>query len=338
MNNYYRKSIGASLVLVYLVIVAGALVRMTGSGMGCPDWPKCFGYYIPPTEISELQFQENRHYESGQVIIVDEKLFVAAKDFTSTASFRESDWKPYTKHDYAIFNPVHTWIEYLNRLLGALSGLAVLLMTVFSFLSRRQLKEKLFTVATLFLMGFQAWIGATVVYSVLNPIKITIHMLVALLIVGLLFTLYHRAQEQRTFSVSVPKWITGLALALTLLQIAMGTQVRQFVDEQVKGLGIEPVSQLLHDGPSIVLIHRSFSILVFALAIYLFVKLKNTGLKNLAIWQLFIVGAEVFTGILMYYVDFPFGSQTLHLVFAALLFGCYYLITLRAKVVTPTIS
>ena len=81
MKNLYKPFLKLSLVLVYLVILAGAVVRMTGSGMGCPDWPKCFGYLIPPTERSQLDWKPNHEYQDGQVIIVEESLRVASEDF-----------------------------------------------------------------------------------------------------------------------------------------------------------------------------------------------------------------------------------------------------------------
>ena len=81
MKNLYKPFLILSLVLVYLVISAGAVVRMTGSGMGCPDWPKCFGYLIPPKERAELDWKPHHQYKDGQVIIVEESLRVATDDF-----------------------------------------------------------------------------------------------------------------------------------------------------------------------------------------------------------------------------------------------------------------
>ena len=110
MKKAYKYFLVLSLVLVYLVIAAGAIVRMTGSGMGCPDWPKCFGYLIPPTERAQLDWKADHSYQKGQVIIVKESLRVAPKDFISNKEYTPENWEIYTKHDYAIFNPTHTWI------------------------------------------------------------------------------------------------------------------------------------------------------------------------------------------------------------------------------------
>ena len=126
MENNFHKLAKLSLVLIYIVIMAGAFVRMTGSGMGCPDWPKCFGFYIPPTEKSQILFKSNSDYKKGQMIIYNqEELLVAKSDFKSETSLNLNNWEVYEKHDYVIFNPVHTWIEYINRLIGAISGIPI---------------------------------------------------------------------------------------------------------------------------------------------------------------------------------------------------------------------
>jgi len=317
-----------------LVIIAGAVVRMTGSGMGCPDWPKCFGYYIPPTEISELQFQSSRDYKKGEVIIVEERLMTAAKDFTTGNSYDSQNWELYTKHDYAIFNPWHTWIEYINRLLGALAGLAVLIMAVLSLKYWREKKRiTLLSWLSVFLMGFQGWLGATVVYSVLSPAKITIHMIMALVIVALLLYLLSLTAKISVLKNSMKSFRTLIvsAVILTLIQIIMGTQVRQFVDEQIKLLGDNVPGEWLATPSILFYIHRSFSILVLLVNLALWWQNKKLNLGfNKINWVLAFIGIEIITGIAMYNFNFPFLSQPLHLVIASLLFGVQFYVLLEA--------
>ncbi|APG59990.1 COX15/CtaA family protein [Christiangramia salexigens] len=329
----YRNSVKISLILVYLVIVAGAVVRMTGSGMGCPDWPKCFGYYIPPTEITELEFKPNHQYKKEQVIILDETLKVSIKDFTSSDNYDPENWKAYTKHDYAVFNPTHTWVEYINRLLGALAGLAVLIM---AFLSLKKFRNKkritLLSWLSVFLMGFQAWLGATVVYSVLAPAKITVHMVMALVIVAvLLYLLYVSSEKVKDqFKTRTFQNLMLIAVILSLVQVVMGTQVRQFVDEQVRALGYNAEELWLADPNITFYVHRSFSIIVLLLNLFLWWKNKKLQLHlskiNLVIALIIL---EVITGVAMYNFDFPFLSQPLHLVIASLLFGVQFYLLLE---------
>ncbi len=330
----YRKSVLISLVLVYLVIIAGAVVRMTGSGMGCPDWPKCFGYMVPPTERSQLEFQADHTYEQGQVIIHNETLQVAGRDFKTKSSFDPKNWSTYEKHDYAIFNPWHTWIEYINRLLGALGGLAVFVMAMLSLrFWKKSKKITLLSWAAVLLMGFQGWLGATVVYSVLAPVRITIHMVVALLIVILLIYLLNTVQKpNKNYDFSPGfKWRMIAVLALTALQILLGTQVRQHVDETVHTVGYAAKSLWLADADITFYIHRSFAILVFLANAYLLYENRNNKHGHMAInWVFGLIILEILTGVIMYYLDFPFLTQPIHLVIAAVIFGLQSYILLTA--------
>ncbi len=336
MFKNYRKIAKISLGLVYLVIIAGAVVRMTGSGMGCPDWPKCFGHLIPPTNESELQWQPNQEYKEGQVIIRQESLQVATSDFKSNSEFNNTNWEAYTKHDYAKFNPWHTWIEFINRLFGALAGLGTLVLAIASFgYWKKKKRITILSFLVVFAMGFQAWLGATVVYSVLEPVKITIHMIMALVIVAMLLYLIFISNENRklfTYNSRTTVFLI-IVFGLTLIQIVLGTQVRQFVDEQVAEVG-ETAKNLWLSTPAMTFyIHRSFSILVVLFNLYLAYRIYklNLGLSKIN-WVLLILLIEVITGMAMFYLDFPFMSQALHLVLASLLFGVQFYLVLESYI------
>jgi cytochrome c oxidase assembly protein subunit 15 len=337
MKKQFKPLIVTSLILIYLVIAAGAIVRMTGSGMGCPDWPKCFGYLIPPTERNQLEWKANHKYNEGEVIIVNESLRIASTDFTSSARYQTDNWETYTKHDYAVFNPTHTWIEFINRLLGALAGLATLLLFVSSLW---RIKSDVISTVLSFLivlgMGFQGWLGKTVVDSNLLPFKITIHMAMALVLVLILIILLAREKQLKKTSEksTTIQRVLIFGLFLTLIQIAMGTQVRQFVDEQMHAFNLEEASAWLTDAPLLFYFHRSFSLLVLLVHGYLgYLLFQKKILPNVFTVILFLLVAEILTGIWMYYFDFPFSSQPLHLVLASLLFGAqsYFILTLKKQ-------
>ena len=177
-------------------------------------------------------------------------------------------------------------------------------------------------------MGFQAWLGKTVVDSNLLPYRITIHMVMALLIVlGLIILLFISQRKISPIPASqLMKTLAILALALTLFQIGLGTQVRQFVDLKMH----LQVSQWLDPAPLKFYFHRSFSLVVLAVHLNLFRMLRKINI-NLRIFNqiLGLIGLEIFTGILMFYLDFPLSSQPLHLIIAALLFGAQSLFIFR---------
>ena len=274
MKYSFRILSKISLVLIYLVIIAGATVRMTGSGMGCPDWPKCFGYFIPPTHNKQLLFKPNHDYKKGMMILKNsEKFMVAREDFTSNDKYIEEDWEIFSTHDYVYYNPSHTWIEYLNRLLGALSGIPILILAIWSIWF---LKENFWITCTaiLTLLGilFQAWLGKTVVDSNLSPYKITTHMVMALLIVyQILYLIFATKTTYKTQKYSRLLYkILFFGIILSLFQIILGTQVREFIDEQTKLIGYDKTLWL--ESPKLnFYIHRSTSILVLLLNSYLWV-------------------------------------------------------------------
>ena len=335
MKKYFPKIVKITLIAVYLIFLAGAIVRMTGSGMGCPDWPKCFGYLIPPTSEKQITWQPNADYKKGMIIIKDEVLFVSEKDIKTTSEFNKNNWSEYTKHDYAKFNVYHTWTEYINRLTAALAGIPLLFMVVLSTVFWRENKMITFlSFAILLLFLFEAWLGKTVVDSNLTPTIITIHTVVGLIIIALLlWLLFISSDTPKTHTHnSLFNKLLIISVIFSLIQIAMGTQVRQFIDEQVKLYGFENKNYSLLNPSFKFYFHRSFTIAIVLVNIGLLYlnQIKKLGYP-LVNWILFLIFLETLTGILMYYAEFPMGTQAIHLLAGAILFGLQFYLWLQSN-------
>lgn len=309
--------------------------------MGCPDWPKCFGYYIPPTDISELQFSEGRQFKQGNFIIWQNALWKARKDLVAGSTVDSADWEKYTKHDYAKFNAAHTWTEYMNRLMGALLGFAAMLMVVISFGRwKRDRPIVLASLAALLLIGFEAWLGALVVASNLAPVKITTHMVTALVIMALMIWVVQRsrpAEMQEAPLVSRGTWLLLLGcVAITLAQIVLGTQVREQVDlvsglmaEQNRATWIEQLG-------AIFLVHRSFAwtLLIGNGLVVMRIFKEGEGFPRLRRRATLLAGlliVEICIGIVLSRMAMPPALQPAHLLLASLMFGLQFAMVLDLR-------
>ena len=303
----YRRMAWITIAAVYFLILVGATVRASGSGMGCPDWPTCFGSWVPPTSEAQLPVNYQEIY----------------------AELGYSDTR---------FNVVKTWTEYANRLLGVSIGFLIFLTAIYSW-SCRAHDTRIFkaSVAAFLMVGFQGWLGSKVVSSNLLPGMITIHMLVALAIVGTL--LYAVAQARRGIMASQSvgnidqrfgKWLY-IVLGLTVLQVAMGTQVREMTDFIRESQGEELRSSWIDAMPWFFYVHRSFSAVVLFTNLWLArLLVMSLGwqhtLSRLTLTMICVIGAAVFSGAALGHLGMPALVQPTHLLAASLLFGLQFLI------------
>lgn len=336
MNKIYNLTL-ASIIIVYLVVLAGAIVRMTGSGMGCPDWPKCFGYFIPPTERTQLDWIPNFDYNKNQIIIIEDELFFAIDDFRSADSLDIDNWEKYTKHDYSKFNVYHTWIEYLNRLIGAIAGISVLIL----FITSLKYINKKFLVTFLSFLSlvailFQAWLGKIVVDSNLSANTISIHMIMAIILLFILFSILSIVNKKSNLK-DLPRNISVLIILSIIMlsaQIIIGTEVRKFIDIKMELYNYSQKEKWFEEIPSIFYTHRSFSWIIIILNIYIIYMLNKIRLKSIIKYSVnALIFIQIFTGILMYYLNFPFSTQPIHLLLSTIIIGLqfYFLMLYNTK-------
>ncbi|MCB2378210.1 COX15/CtaA family protein [Hymenobacter sp. BT635] len=317
---------------VYLLILVGGIVRSTGSGMGCPDWPKCFGTWVPPTAASQLPANYKEIY-TAQRVAKNTKLATTLQrlGFKQVASEIFAHPTQYIETD---FNVTKTWIEYVNRLVGALIGVFVFLTVVFALPYWRRDRTVFWLAFWSFLLtGFQGWLGSLVVSTNLLPIMVTIHMGLALLIVAMLIYAVIRSQRADTTVEPVPAmhnlapWL-WLITVLTFVQIVLGTQVREEVDMVSFTANHLNRAAWVEQLGAVFKFHRTFSALLLLLNAYVAYRLYNLPsgqLRYMAKVNMALIGLEILAGIILAYFALPAAVQPIHLTLATVLFGTQFL-------------
>lgn len=315
---------------IFLVVIAGGVVRMSGSGMGCPDWPKCFGQYVPPTSIDELPENYKDIYSEKRAKKIDKfSLYLEKLGLNEKAEQLRSDESLLEEQD---FNAVQTWTEYINRLTGALSGLFMLTCLLVSlFVKNNRNKLVFLAFVQLIVTFFQAWMGSIVVATNLLPWVLTIHMLLAVVII-VIQLLHIRATYLRPTKIQVSKVfknLVWLSILLSLIQILAGTQVRQQVDELYQ---VIPRDTWINSLDNIFKFHRSFAIAIILLnAIILFVNYKKFYGFNLPQIIIGVILIEVISGVVLSYFSFPAAMQPIHLLFSFIIVSLQISLLLKLK-------
>jgi cytochrome c oxidase assembly protein subunit 15 len=317
-----------TLIFIYLIVVAGSFVRISGSGMGCPDWPKCFGQWVPPTEADQLPSDYRELYLEKRTGKIEKfSRFLESIGLKETASALMGDPSLLKEEP---FNARKTWTEYINRLFGFVAGNLMLIGFLWILLKYRKERILRLSAINLILMGIEAWFGSIVVASNLVPWTITIHMLLALIIIALQIYIIHiisPLENRKIILNKTMKVLTFVVFFITFYQMILGTQVREYVDELARaGFSREVWTDKI--GWSF-FIHRSFSWLVLILMTYMVWRNEKEGKLWIIRSAYIILALELTGGVLLAYADMPGFVQISHLVCASLLFGILIMLVFR---------
>ena len=363
LNQFINLGILTIVATIFLIWVGG-LVRSTGAGMGCPDWPKCFDCWIPPTDSVALPANYREHY----IALREKKNNRVAKTLVrlGMSSTAEKILNDPSVHEDEPFNALKTWIEYLNRVVGVVVGFLIFFTTISAWRIKNESSEqkvgankKPTTIFWLSLLGFvgvgfEGWLGSIVVSTNLMPSFITAHMIIALLILlslitavllaqnklsDLRSTLYNEKnigpQYQQKKSL-IPFYIGIAVCILVSAQILMGTQVRQQIDVIAKTLGEQQRDNWISHLSGVYNVHKYFYYLLAAVIVYWFTQLRIyfvtvSGVRLLSLGLLGLLFGEIAIGIGMHRFGIPAVVQPFHLLLAILIFSTAYTLSIKLQ-------
>ena len=325
MERFQKLAISA-LISVLLLLFVGAIVRATGSGLGCPDWPTCWGKLVPPTRADQVDFEK-----------------INLEKFRRKAERFGRDPAEVTRESLrAEFNPIHTWVEYINRLCAMPVGILSLALMVASFWRKKRSGIVcLMSVSGFALVLVNAELGRRVVLSGLKPGMITLHVgLAIILLCVLVYVSWKGCADPATRVLEGRKgkvaWILGIVIfALTVAEGVLGAQVRELTDELAINAGSDEralwTRELEKSG--IYLIHRSFSwlIVIGAGALLILLRQSPSGIWWPDKMIGFLVGSLLVMGVLLAHVGILPVVQVLHVGAAALLVSVLFFWVLATR-------
>ena len=187
---FYRKLILAALILAFGVVSLGAYVRLSDAGLGCPDWPGCYGALTP---------------------------HLAADAINAELLARPDGPVSHAK----------AWKEMVHRYFAGTLGLLVLAIAVLAWRGRRETNGGIgLPLLLLGLIVFQALLGMWTVTQLLKPLVVSSHLLGGMTTMSLLLWLWlrERGQSGHAYFASVDhlRASAGFGLALVAMQIALG--------------------------------------------------------------------------------------------------------------------
>jgi cytochrome c oxidase assembly protein subunit 15 len=315
-TRFQKISIAATLA-TFLLIGVGGFVRAAGAGLGCPDWPRCFDRWVPPIDITQLP----PHIDPAQ------------------------------------FNFTLAWIEYANRMVGVTVGFLILAVGIVAWQMHRKRPRILWpAIGCVLLVAFQGWFGGQVVAYELDPRFVTVHLVLALVLLALLLHLVVAGFDEDTSpqSLRLPRptpehsvvWRLSVAtIILVLLQTLLGALVRGSLEilfharpELLRG---EAFDQLGAIGT----VHKATGVVTLLLCAALFtaaqIRLEGeSGLRRWAQLPIWVAIAQFAVGLGLASRALPPSLQLAHLLGGSLLFGSLAVTTLllapyRRQVVAP---
>jgi heme a synthase len=278
----------------YLLILVGALVRASGAGLGCPDWPRCFGSWIPPASAASLP----------------------------------------PGFDPSQFNPTLMWTEYLNRLLGVTVGLLIFATAISAWRHHRRQPRILWTtIAAFLLVGFEGWLGGRVVAHELAAWIVTAHLIVAIVIVQLLLYAAFEAVAPAPSAPQAPqaRWFIAFLIAVTLVQAGFGTQVRGHIETAINA-GVARDEALRTVG-RLDYLHRdlAFVVLMGATVLTLWLMSRRSPLVPWSFVTLGLAATQIGVGLVLAYESLIPAAQVAHLAAASLLLGAQTVLWLMSR-------